>query len=514
MGDPAMAESLQHQLKPFIKPREQVNYIRRILALHFATISPGDSVKHSWALADGVQPVSDAIESTGYQKEYIDAVNSHISARTQFNTLSQSCNSPESAQPQTPGLTAVEDRISLLKLKDKHRRLVEVGRHLNILLQQPASVPGFISQEQLLQDVAPLPGVPGEVLQSLAVQQNNSQPALKERIRELERTVLRAKVLQRQQEQLLRAAKEMSRNRASTSTLSERLTALNATRNDLITWIEGELSKASSTEDTRRESNSQMNKLVDHQSTVSQHVAQVKGKYEKYIQRRRDILNLLKQRQPPTLTQPKLSLRADDLGGKSHPPLEFLLTPYVEMLLSNSSDLKAVITQKSHLNQSLAKQSTSTGQAIRHLAEESQLLPQYPLNKSNRRKSVIREDLPAKSNSRSALTEQVKPWVFAADAAKIATLETVTETVEGGQVALEGFMQNVHAMQLLLGQQTNGATQSVDDKEATDEDVWLATSTEQNAKPRKHTGSSTEKQQENDLWSRLHGSLGLIGHDE
>ncbi|KFA64160.1 hypothetical protein S40285_00851 [Stachybotrys chlorohalonatus IBT 40285] len=514
MDDPAMAESLQHQLEPFIKPREQVNYIRRILALHLATISPGGSVKHSWALADGAQPVSDAIESTGYHKEYIDAVTSHISARTQFNNLSQSCNSPASAQPQTPGPTAVEDQISLLKLKDKHRRLVEVERHLNALLQQPASVPGFLSQEQLLQDVAPLPGVPGEVLQSLVVEQNNNQPALKERIRELERTVLRAKVLQRRQEQLLHAAKEMSRNRANKTTLPERLTALNATRNDLITWIEGELSKASLTEDTRRESNSQMNKLVDYQSTVSQHVAQVKEKYEKYVQRRRTILNLLKQRQPPTLTQPKLSPKADDLGGRSHTPLEFLLTPYVEMLLSNSSDLKAMITQKSHLNQSLAKQSTSTSQAIRYLAEESQLLPQYPLNKSSRRKSVIREELPTKSNSRLVLTEQVKPWVFAADAAKIATLETVAETVEGGQVALEGFMQNMHAIQILLGQRPNDATQSVDNKEATAEDVWLATSTEQNAKSRKHTGPSMETQHANDLWSRLHGSLGLIGHDD
>lgn len=171
-----------------------------------------------------------------------------------------------------------------------------------------------------------------------------------------------------------------------------------------------------------------------------------------------------------------------------------------------------MITQKSHMNLALGLQSKDASQIIGHLAEESQLLPQYPLKGATRRRSGLGDEMVLTSSERGGLSGKIQPWVFAADSAKIATLETVAEKVEGGQIALENSMKTLQDIDHLLGLDTEGQTEEPDE-EPMEVDVWLNTGSKTPASARKHT-DKRDKRNSKDLWSNLHGNLGLLGHED
>ncbi len=88
------------------------------------------------------------------------------------------------------------------------------------------------------------------------------------------------------------------------------------------------------------------------------------------------------------------------------------------------------------------------------------------------------------------ISGRMKDWAFAADSAKIATLEAVAEKVEEGQLALEGSMKVLDEIDQLLG-----IVQAHDEHEpqpgAAEEDIWLAQEQprRKDAKPQRHVDS-------------------------
>ncbi|KAH7326556.1 hypothetical protein B0I35DRAFT_423024 [Stachybotrys elegans] len=512
---PQIIRTFQDGLKPYIKPREQVNYIRRVLALHLAANANGGAISYPWSLAEGSEANPVTSDLKGYQKEFVEALRAHTAARRQFDEVcgATGAGAPKDEKQDSPS-EALEDRIGVLKLRQKQARLAEVESHFNLLVAKPAGTHGFLEPDQILDGVAPLPSVPKEVVNSLVAEQSRPQVSIKDRLNQLDKTVLRAKLLLKQQEHLLRSAKERSARKAAAYSHAERHEALSATRNELIAWIETELGKASTDgADEHHEENAytRADRLTKNQSTVMEQLSEIKIKYQRYLACRRAVLSLVSER-PQAPTAPSLQPGSPaSLDGQSMLPIEYLLTPYIERLLSNSTALKSLITQKSHINAALAKQGTDISQSNRHLADESQLLPKYPMKDPSRRRSIIRDEVPAKTSGKLDLSNQIRPWVYAADSAKIATLEAVMENVEGGQVSLEGFMKNIELIDQMLGLSN---AQDVRNKEASEEDVWLSAASAKDSKVRKHTDATTQPQADNDIWSKVNGKLGLISRSD
>jgi hypothetical protein len=94
----------------------------------------------------------------------------------------------------------------------------------------------------------------------------------------------------------------------------------------------------------------------------------------------------------------------------------------------------------------------------------------------------------------------VKPWVFAAESAKIATLEAVAEKIEEGQIALEKSMRTIGEIEGMLkpaagnGGEEEGA------------DIWLADGGED----RRGKGRREKAKGARDVWEVLDGNLGLL----
>ena len=507
----------QSSLEPFIKPREQVNYIRRILAIYLGSCSHGGLVKRPLSLVDLSYEVSHGNELKGLHRDYIDAVKANVAAQQQFEEVRHVAREVDvGVTAQITNSDVLATHVHLAKLRQKRDRLLAIQRCLNSLAEKDASSADFLNIDNLFCDASPIPNVPKEVVNSIVAEQSTSQFDLKGRTGQLEKTVLRAKLLLRQEEQRLLQVKANVCSTSKGANNALRLEALHATRNELIRWIETELDKtpASASEAEAQDPSSGSERLHRDHIKITQKLEDIKEKYAQYLDFRKQLLAMVAHRPAGTTAlEPSLRPQLTTHGNDStSTPIGHLLTPYIEGLLSISRDQKAMIGQKSHMKSALGKQSKDACQVLGHLAEESQLLPLYPLKDSLRRRSGLWNELTSKTADRPDLSNRIKPWIFAADAAKIATLECVTETVESGQVALENSMKALQGIDGLLGQ-GDGRHELEDHADTTEEAFWLSPGgrgQRKHTEHKVHSGSVDEQ----DIWSVLHGNLGLLGQEE
>ncbi|KAL7824222.1 hypothetical protein V8C26DRAFT_19050 [Trichoderma gracile] len=505
---PELLTRFQKQLEPYIKPREQVNYIRRVLALHLGTCAGNGAIQSPLFLVDSSKEVSTPSDLTGVFREYVEALKANTAARRQFESLLQKSTTPEEAGPPNARASSadlLEERLCLLKLRQKRESLLAVRQSLDLLMEKPAATREFLDARHIFQGSPGVPSAPDDVVNSLASDQRPPGASLGDRIQQLEKTVLRAKLLLKQEEQTLRETRARSKNQFDMVSNGARLEALTTTRNELITWMETELGKAPPGGGLRA-GKSGTQKSRDDPSKIAAHLEAISKKYARYVSLRKTLLELesqqaqLSQPSHPTLLPPAQLVAGLDRSSSKPPiPTEHLLTPYLRALASISVSQKSAISQKSFFTSALSKQTQDACQVLGRLGDESHLLPAYPMKDSLRRRSGIQTEIASKSEQPD-ISKRVKPWVFAADAAKIALLEYAAETVDIGQVALENCLENLREIDVLLGYPDEG------------QDVGTGSSRQARLGSRKNTSKNSVSDDGYDVWSRLHGNLGALNH--
>lgn len=506
---PDILTKFQNQLEPYTKPREQVNYIRRVLALHLGSCSGNGAVQNPLFLVDSSQEVTTPSDLTGVFREYVEALQANSAARRQFEDLLQK-NAPEDSEPPARAASSadlLEERICLLKLQQKRESLLAVRQSLDMLMEKPAATREFLDARHIFQGSPRTPSAPDDVINSLAPDQNAPHSSLDDRIHQLEKTVLRAKLLLKKEEQTRREAKARSQNQFDIVSNGARLEALTAARNELIAWIENELGRASPGSGSEAGQKHTYKSRVSP-STIAAHLEEISKKYATYVSMRKTLLELETQQsqlsqpaQPSLLPPAQLVADLDRNSNKPPVPIDHLLTPYLRALAAISVSQKAAFTQKSFFTSALSKQNQDACLLLGRLSEESHLLPTYPMKDSLRRRSGIQTEVASKSEQPD-LSKRVKPWVFAADSAKIALLEYAAETVDIGQVALENCLENLREIDFLLGHPDGDASsEGADNKQKAS---VAATKLE----ARKSASKSSIMDDGHDVWSRLHGNLG------
>ncbi|KAL6872652.1 hypothetical protein HDV57DRAFT_254863 [Trichoderma longibrachiatum] len=502
---PELLTRFQKQLEPYVKPREQVNYIRRVLALHLGTCAGNGAIQSPLFLVDSSKEVTTPSNLTGVFKEYVEALQANTAARRQFESLLQK-STPEGTEPSTAKASSadlLEERLCLLKLQQKRESLLAVRQSLDLLMEKPAATREFLSARHVFQGSPGVPSAPDDVVNSLVSDQSPPGVCLNDRIQQLEKTVLRAKLLLKQEEQTLRETRARSKNQFDMVSNGARLEALTTTRNELITWMENELGKAPAGGGSRSGKSGSQKSRVDP-SKIAALLEAISKKYARYVSLRKTLLELetqqaqLSQPSHPTLLPPAQLVAGLDRSSSKPPiPTEHLLTPYLRALASISVSQKSAISQKSFFTSALSKQSQDACQVLGRLGEESHLLPAYPMKDSLRRRSGIQTEIASKSEQPD-ISKRIKPWVFAADAAKIALLEYAAETVDIGQVALENCLENLREIDLLLGYPDEG------------EDTGAGSNAQARLGSRKNTSKNSVADDGYDVWSRLHGNLGVL----
>ncbi|EGX90625.1 hypothetical protein CCM_07045 [Cordyceps militaris CM01] len=507
------AARIQDGLDPYIKSRDQVNYIRRILAAHIGECIQGSPLTSALALAntrDGEDTVkTDNTPANTIYREYLEALKENIAARKEFEAARDYAAPDPRTEASVAGTHTAADlneRVALLKLDQKRDRLYAVQETLDTLLEQPAADHEFLNTDRMFHGTPALPPVPRDVINTMVIEQSSSPLDIPGQISQLEKVVLRAKLLLKREEQQLQEAGQRVRRAPQPPSQAARLAALGATRDELIHWIETELGKASPEAQPGEDGDGSSERGPDttDPAAIQAQLSGIKEKYALYVSARRVLLEMAASG-PQYLPAPSRSIqstkRTSYAPAAPPPPMDHLVAPYLASLVDTSANHKATVAYRTHMSALLHKTAQENSRHISKLAEDSHLLATFPQGEVTRHRSGT------DSTSQISITRLVKPWVDAADAAKMATLETVAETVEGGQIALEGLMSTLHGIGKISGKNMLGGEDN-----AGEEDMWLG---EETPRARKHTrkGSKAQSQSSTDPWSKVRGNLGLLGQD-
>lgn len=511
-------ERIQTALEPHVRSREEVSHIRRVLSLHLLSSYENGPQPGALALSGADCTIKSTAGVRGLQRDYLKALHANIKAKQDQEAVRQAGQEGSTATTRRfDGSGRLEEHVTSIKLKRKQERLQAVEKYLELLGQKPAASPEFVRPEEIFKDSNRLPEVPKTVVSGFAVDNGSAKTDLKALVDRLEKAVLRSKLLLKKEEQLLEEVR--SRSTATRGTISDgaKLAALSATRDELISWMEAELGKASHLDNSQHEEGDGKQRTMADKGHLHEQLAIVKEKYANYVAARKALVHLVQQPTQPEIRMeapPKNTVHTQSEVARTTPSTH-LITPYIEGLIQVSQEQRDYIAQKSHINAILAKQMEETARALDRLTEESQLIPDHPMPGAARRKKGLGPGPP--SNDFDKLSDRVQPWVFAADTAKLATLEAVAERIEAGQVALERSTKSLAEIDQLLGRRTNSGGESTAEEDTTLDDIWLAES----ASPRKGPTATTHVRnksnmvkEKGDIWSTLDGSIGLINAED
>ena len=524
-GDAAF-QGIQKTLEPYIRPREEATRIRQVLAVHLdSCLKDGDALG-PLALAD-TNSIGSVTTARGLQKEYLEALSANIKARNEFTACcrehrwaegdaaggwggSGSGNGNGSRSAEDQGGDRLQEHLATIRLRQRREKLQIIERGLNSLGQKPAASPGFLDPGQIFKDSRPLPDVPKELLTALTIDKAATGPPLKELVDQLEKHVLQTKLLLRSEEQLLETVKSRSTARPENVSESAKLDALNRTRAELITWIETELGKAAGDDGEAEGHDSHKHRAAAGSVNMEDQLVSIKEKYAQYLDARKTLLQLVSQQPQPIIQPPAKEAKSEAQPAAKQLPVAHLLSPYLEQLLSLGHEQKGLIAQKSHFNAAISRQLKENSQNIGHLAEESHIIPAHPMPGMPRSTAAFAEA--TSTIESSGPSNRIRPWVFAADSAKISTLEAVAEKIEEGQIALEGSMRTLAELDELLGK-SPGDRKNDEGTDTGEEDLWLAENqpAARTAGARRHTIRKADKPaQPRTVWDMLDGNLGLL----
>jgi len=492
---PDPIKKLQRSLKPYVKQRQEATHIRRLLAAHLnANLDPdGHSAPRPLSLVDASCSVDSIPHGVrGLQKEYLRCVRANVNARREYNQISKAHHAERQDRANVPrgdeaGGECMETFLSLVKQQQKHEVLCIIQDYIDMLGQKPTAAAEYLDPKEVLKDVETLPQVPPEVLHASSGRQGSGGVDLKDLVDRLEKSVLRAKLLLKREQKLLAKVKADQGNPCSSE--ASRLQALGTTRNELINWIESELSRAGESSPEKEDENTISSPKDKSTESIDAQLASIQRQYSRYT-KARQILVIAATGQPGSHPGETASDESSNLvtgpsesgsvNGTSH-----ITYPYLEELVALSNEQKAIIQQKSHLTINLAKQLKESSQSLERLRHESHLLPAHPVPTN----SSLRKGPDSSSSFGDEISKHEKPdssrgaraWVHASESAANSTKEAILEKLEEGSTAIDDSRQIMLELQRLLGDEgTDGAT----GKEST-----------------------------RDIWSVLDGSLGVI-HQE
>lgn len=517
---------LETALRRYIRPRQEISHIRRVFALHLREAHPSEAEKEDASRPLPLQECNGHVKSSvshGLRQEYLKSLRANSKARKQYESISSEHRGEiQTVTVEKSSKKVTEDPLQsytmLLKQQRKLERLRVLVGYLDILDRKPAASQHFLDPKVITKDMDPLPPVPSTVLNDGRMADKGSAKSVTELIHQLEKAVLQAKFgldVEKRQRSEFHARLSTLDQSPGTANSRQRLDALARTRNEMISWMEDQLGRTG--DDSPHDDTDEI-KLLQITTSAESQLIRFKKEYRKYVLTRQEFLSVLKSQaqgvEPP---------RSHDTIEKSQNPQDppevpqrtEILHPYLTELLSISNEQKSQILQRSHLNMSLAKQVKGNMLSLDRLAEESHLLPTYPMKASTKGlrtlRLVGRADLASGTlvgAERPDFVARARRWVFAADAAGHATKDAVMEKVDEGRAAVDESLETLLGLHQLLGYDLDDAGEN-----ANEDDIWAPKS----AKKRSELAGKDDEgpeQSRRDIWSTIDGSLGAIRREK
>ncbi|KAF2963369.1 hypothetical protein GQX73_g10206 [Xylaria multiplex] len=509
------AKRAREALERLLRPRAELIAEKRAVVKNLAQGLGWEQLNSPIYLIDPDKPVSLSDAPQEMQREFIEAVQKNIKLQRELSKLraehkaTVSAASPASSSTQADTeRRLLEEQLECNKLDKERQRLDALNKHYEELDRQPAAAPDFLNPVAIFMDCAPFPELPKELVEGFTKDQEPPDQDAEELVSRLRKTTLRQKLLHQHGQHKLEELKTKHSIDPKNASPDTQVEALNAVKNSLVNWIETMLSKAGEGE-SEEANNSPNKKTEDEGVDRGRQLADIEKEYKRHIKLRKQIMasmsQLHKLRELP-LEQDVQEPVSVALLPTSPEPQTYLLTPHLEKLQTLSREQKGLVQEKAHINATFARQQQETNKVLRRLTQGSKLLSKHAQPKFEHPHSSL---CFAKATKSVSVTEQIQPWLFAADSAKIATLEAVAEAVDKGQMSIEDAMQALDQASIL---QSKGPLRVPEDGNvgSTDGDVEFA----KNEKSRSSAGERFKKKSikdgESSIWSALDGNLGLL----
>ncbi|MCJ1299156.1 hypothetical protein MMC08_001948 [Hypocenomyce scalaris] len=525
-------------LAPYIKTRQEALRIRRTLSIYLTShlrSADGEVMNDIILSAPGstVQVLKVPTELSGLRKDYLRALQANIKARNEYKELTR--DSTEAKSNATPCVRPtysrdVEDRpervstyLSLLQERRRHEKLSILQDYLEMLNKKDVATSDYLSIERMQKELPPAPEAPLVVSSSISSDRDTESL-----LHRLEKTVLRAKHALETEEKLLFELKNQQQTEAKNGEDAppwpepgSRVTALCKTRDELIKWIEEQLAKSSqSNEDTPLKDSDQ--KMEEEDAHMEQRKAAIAAKYEHYLEARKAmigaaseaVLNQVQETKEHQNVKPQIESEQEH----DYQQATWILPHLTEYLIPSARAQKTSQQQESHIAASLSTQQKLTAQLLDRLANESHLLPNYPLLARQPRfknsaaalgikppSTPLHRNPGARVESRSIY--EARAWTFAADAARSATHETVEGRLEHGSQHARNAEGVLDKLGTLLG---SGGNNGGGEGEGTDSDEWTKSGTTKSMRQTTKANSAAQRRPEG-IWRGIDGKVGLPG---
>lgn len=489
-GLPGYVQKAQSLLEPYIKPRHEASKIRRVLSSHLVSQlhTPGEQLlNRPLSLVDqasSLDPSSNGVR--GLQREYMRCLRANLKARNDYSTVAkehyEGCPADAGGQDvskQYNGSSGMDAFIHLIMQQQKHERLRITQDYIDTLSQKPAANVEHLDPKVALRDVEGLPKVPADVLNNASSASTTKGTDLEELVDQLEKSVLRAKVLLKKEQTLL--AKVRLDKNVPSANRGDRIQALGLTRNALINWMEAEMEKAG---DGSEDGQDDAHHDAQGKDYIEAQLASIQRQYGRYIEARQTLVGSATSTSelPVTTTDEDASEMTEPVEELHHSQGMQVLYPYLDRMSFMANEQKAAIQQRSHLTISLAKQVKDASQGLDRLGDESHLLPSHPMPNSVLQRKGL--DGPLSFNDelmyheKPDSSDRARAWTYAAEASEHATKDAVLGQLEVGGKSLEESQLSLSGLYQLLGYDNSTL--------------------------------GKEEGQKRDIWTVLDGSLGVI----
>ncbi|KAI9878000.1 MAG: hypothetical protein M1830_002197 [Pleopsidium flavum] len=533
-------------LAPYIRTRQEALRIRRTLTVYLISQITGvKTVNRSYLTLIVPDQAAElpqiATELSGIRKGYLKELQANIVSRKDFHALATQSGghivSDPSTNPSSTYTQAVDEflepivhtYLTLLRHRRRYEKLRILQDYMDVLDEKPAAKAGYLDVARIqLQYPLPLPPTNDIIRYTDPSTSGSSDQTTDELVTCLEKAVLRARHNLDKEKKLLADLKERQysangrRNGVTPPVSDSRLHVFSRTRDELVNWIEGELAKTESPPNNAQYEGLS-SELYHSTKDTKQYMVDIKHTYTKYLEARKMCLTTLAQATSPipTAVPADYLLRSpkDDVHlGTVHGAV-CAVVPYLSAYLLFPSNLhKSIAQQKSHIATILNKEQQATIQALDRLADESHLLPAYPLLAINPRfqnaaAALSSRASPLQVDDRSAGMRTLglaRAWAFAADAAKTSTRDILDEKIAQGTKHACSAEEVLGVVRVLLGQ---GLQRAGTEKAPTieDEDIWAASAAPR-TKRINRKATSEEKDNSQSIWSGLQGNVKSNSH--
>ncbi|EPQ63004.1 Bgt-122 [Blumeria graminis f. sp. tritici] len=457
-------------LEPFVKTRQEVTKIRRILRLLLnSNLQAANDQPTSYFLSITESSLSQNPPRTrmkGRHGEYLRCLQANIKARNEHTKLSMehkvnsgdeahSVGGTNSSLNQDDANSVMESYIDLLRKRHKRERLRLIRDNIETFFQKPAASNKFLNSKDTPEILASLPKVPSELMQQSDIDRDSIEEVLEDMVIRLEKSILRAKIILRREQTL--NSKLRDQTPVTCPVPQARLFALGSTRDELITWIESELARVGETSGT---TNKTTLGSFSHQEigsvNVDDSLRAIKGQYSGYVAVRQLLVDCLHDsiKMPfhlhdeiPMTTEPNEERGSFDSEYNPHPCLN--------ELAHLTTEIKQCIQHKSYLTSSLGKQHDKTVRDFERLAQESHLLLSHPnpLSKKQCDRLDHPDSLVARLPSRGKpdLSFHAQAWVHAAQSASHTVTEAVLVNLENGLTSAANSLHEINNLKSLVG---------------------------------------------------------------